>query len=457
VLTVTALTDGEYLLSSVALGIDEYYAGVGEAPGVWSGAWSSELGVEGMVEADQLRALIDGVHPGTGEPVLVGLRDRSVKAFDLTVSAPKSVSLLWALGSEAVADTVMAAHREAVEAALGFLEARAATARMQVDGVRRHVPTHGWAVAGFVHRTSREGDPQLHTHCLIPNVVCREPDGRYVALAARPAKDHCLTPALLAGRWHAEAAAVGLDVGRALDRVVCWRDPSLPALGYDAIVDALVDEETGLCAHIPRFDEPDVIEHVAALSAGRLTVDEIRDVTTRFLDSDLVVRLVPSRAASGWEPARWSTTIHRALEDDTLALLDVLQDRPGWPITATNPTVGLGADQQHAVSVWCGEGGGVRAVLAPAGYGKTAMVHAAACAAVVDGRPVVAVATTAKAVAELTDAGLPAVTVARFRLDIEERPLAPGTVVVLDEVSQSSTRNVHTILGAVAACPGGQL
>ena len=128
-LTVTALTDGEYVLSSVALGIDEYYAGVGEAPGVWSGAWSPELGVEGMVEADQLRALIDGTDPMTDQPLLVGLRERSVKAFDLTFSAAKSVSLLWALGSEPVADTVMAAHRVVVAAALGFLEEQAATAR----------------------------------------------------------------------------------------------------------------------------------------------------------------------------------------------------------------------------------------------------------------------------------------------------------------------------------------
>jgi hypothetical protein len=85
------------------------------------------------------------------------------------------------------------------------------------------------------------------------------------------------------------------------------------------------------------------------------------------------------------------------------------------------------------------------------------MVHAAAQAAVTDGRPVVAVATTAKAVAELTDAGLPARTVARFRVDLQERPLGPGTVVVLDEASQSSTRDVHTILSAVVACAGGQL
>jgi conjugative relaxase-like TrwC/TraI family protein len=549
VLTVTALTDGEYVLSSVALGIDEYYAGVGEAPGVWSGAWSRELGVEGMVEAVQLRALIDGTHPVLGLPLLAGLRERSVKAFDLTFSAPKSVSLLWALGTEPVADVVMAAHREAVTAAVGFLEEHAATARLQVDGVRRHVPTHGWAVAGFVHRTSREGDPQLHTHCLVPNVVQRDADGRCVALAARPlfvwaraagsvyqaelqrslsvrlgvewgpdrsntrdlleftpaqlrafskrsveieaeleargvryeapalrmraddeaslatrpAKDHSLTPSLLTDRWHTEAGAVHLAIGPALDQAACWRDPTLPPLSYDDVVCSLVDEETGVCAHAPRFAEPDVVEHVAAVSAGRLTVDEIRDAVTRFLESDLVVRLVPARSASGWEPARWSTTAHRALEDETLDLLDALQARPGSAIPAEVLAAslaaadGLGVDQRRAVSVLCGAGGAVRAVLAPAGHGKTAMVHAAARAAVADGRPVIAVATTAKAVAELNEAGLPASTIARLRLDLDRNPLAAGTVVVLDEISQTSTRDAHTVLSAVAACLGGEL
>ena len=46
-LTVTALTNAEYLISSVALSIDEYYAGVGESPGVWAGRWAEELGAVG--------------------------------------------------------------------------------------------------------------------------------------------------------------------------------------------------------------------------------------------------------------------------------------------------------------------------------------------------------------------------------------------------------------------------
>jgi conjugative relaxase-like TrwC/TraI family protein len=153
---------------------------------VWAGRWSNKLSLSGIVEAAHLRALVEGHHPVSGEDLLAGSRSRSVRAFDLTFSAPKSMSLLWAFASEPIAEQVAAAHRDAVEAALGFLEERAAVARVQSQGVRRRVATEGWVVAGFVHRTSREGDPQLHSHCLVPNLVRRSGDDRYVAFDAGP-------------------------------------------------------------------------------------------------------------------------------------------------------------------------------------------------------------------------------------------------------------------------------
>ena len=73
VLTVTGLTNGEYLISSVALSIDEYYAGVGESPGVWAGRWAERLGLSGVVEADELRALVEG---GTRPPGRICWRGR---------------------------------------------------------------------------------------------------------------------------------------------------------------------------------------------------------------------------------------------------------------------------------------------------------------------------------------------------------------------------------------------
>jgi conjugative relaxase-like TrwC/TraI family protein len=184
-LRLTALGNAEYPLSAVAAVIDDYYLGLGEAPGVWLGRWSAELGLEGVVDAASLRALVQGQDPRSWAEWLAGHRDRKVAVWDATVSSPKSVSLLWAFGSSEVAATVMHAHVDAVGVAMRFLEERAAFARRQEAGVRVRVGTGGFAVASFVHRTSREGDPQIHSHCLIPNVVRRD-DGAYVAFDASP-------------------------------------------------------------------------------------------------------------------------------------------------------------------------------------------------------------------------------------------------------------------------------
>ena len=76
------------------------------------------------------------------------------------------------------------AHVEAVAVALDFLERRAGATRQQVNGQRERIPT-GLAAATFVHRTSREGDPQLHTHCVVANLG-RRTDGSYAALDGHP-------------------------------------------------------------------------------------------------------------------------------------------------------------------------------------------------------------------------------------------------------------------------------
>ena len=144
------------------------------------------------------------------------------------------------------------------------------------------------------------------------------------------------------------------------------------------------------------------------------------------------MRLTPDPEKGRRRPAQWSTAAHRAMEDRTLALIGALAGRqvPGIEGAVLEAALaaapGLGEDQAAAVKVLAGEGGGLRAVLAPAGYGKTTMLHAAAQAAAADGRPVVAVATTAKAVAELAGAGLDARTIARLRLDLAIGPLARG-------------------------------
>jgi conjugative relaxase-like TrwC/TraI family protein len=107
-----------------------------------------------------------------------------VAAFDLTFSAPKSVSLVWAFAGPEVSAVASIAHVEAVAVVLDFMERRAGATRQMVDGERRRIPT-GIAAATFVHRTSREGDPQLHTHAVVANLG-RRSDGSYAALDATP-------------------------------------------------------------------------------------------------------------------------------------------------------------------------------------------------------------------------------------------------------------------------------
>ena len=182
-----------------------------------------------------------------------------------------------------------------------------------------------------------------------------------------------------------------------------------------------------------------------------------------FLSSSEVVRLTPGTEEGRRRQAEWSTAAHRGLEDRVLALIDALASRDG-PVVgdATLEAVlsaepALGEDQVAAVRTLAGPGGAVRAVLSPAGFGKTTMLHTAARAAAAEGRAVVAVATTAKAVAELAGAGLDARTIARLQLELKDKPLAPGTVVVLDELSQTPTPEAEVVLAAVAACPGGSL
>ena len=160
----------------------------------------------------------------------------------------------------------------------------------------------------------------------------------------------------------------------------------------------------GLCAHSARFTHADVVEHICALSGGRLDLEEITALADRFLASDLAVRLTPDDQPGRRKAPQWSTAAHRATEDRTLALADSLAARTVPAISASAVAEalrlepGLGRDQVAAVMVLTDEGAGMRCVLAPAGYGKTTMLHTAAQAATVEGRPVVAVATTAKAV-----------------------------------------------------------
>ena len=138
--------------------------------------------------------MLTGRNPVDGEPLL-GMNGvpakGAVPGFDLTFSAPKSVSLLWGLGGPVAAAEVSAAHREAVDAALDYMQREACWTRRGAGG-SEFVQGNGYLAAGYVHRSSRNGDPQLHTHVLIANAT-KGPDGRWTRLYHPAIYDHAKT------------------------------------------------------------------------------------------------------------------------------------------------------------------------------------------------------------------------------------------------------------------------
>ncbi len=182
-----------YYLGKVAEGAEDYYSGEGEEAGEWIGDAAAQLGLDGEVGEDQLVAMLTGRNPATGEPLLgtSGVpASGSVPGFDLTFSAPKSVSLLWGLGGTDIAVEVKAAHREAVQAALSYMQREACWTRRGAGG-SEFVKGNGYLAAAYVHRSSRNGDPQLHTHVLVANAT--KADGRWTRLYHPAIYDHATT------------------------------------------------------------------------------------------------------------------------------------------------------------------------------------------------------------------------------------------------------------------------
>jgi conjugative relaxase-like TrwC/TraI family protein len=164
---------------------DDYYSRDGEPPGRWAGRGAERLSLVGPVTHAEFDTALQGVDPKTGERLAqVGGRGREHSAgWDMTFSAPKSVSVLWALSDGHNREGIEQAHRSAVLAATAHLEATAGWARRGRGGATRE-RTAGLLMAQFDHHTSRESDPQLHTHAFIFNLAPRH-DGSWGAIVSR--------------------------------------------------------------------------------------------------------------------------------------------------------------------------------------------------------------------------------------------------------------------------------
>ncbi len=196
---------------------EDYYLRGGTAVGHWHGSGAAELGVSGTVSAEGLVRLFDGQHPKTGEQLGRQLRKDGVAAWDLTFSADKSVSLLWAFGDDEVRRHVVEAFEGATAEALAYLESVASSTRgaarvpvvdragkpvLDDEGNPWHrvetwpIRTTGYVSAWFTEFQSRADDPQLHTHVVVGNRV-QGVDGVWRAIDGRLLYRHQLAAGYL--------------------------------------------------------------------------------------------------------------------------------------------------------------------------------------------------------------------------------------------------------------------
>ena len=466
-----------YYLEEVLDGAEDYYVHVGEAPGRWLGRGAAGLGLEGRVGTGDLRAVLAGRRPDTDEPLRATRASRP--GMDLTLSAPKSISMVWGLGDEAMAESVVACHDRAVDDAIEYLERHACRVRRGHWGAEV-CEADGFVGAAFRHRTSRAGDPALHTHVLIANMA-EGPDGRWTALDNRELYRHGRTAGFVyqavlryelarstgllfeeVAQGHADVAGVPPALRREFSHrrqeivAAMERQGAVSAKGAQA---ATLDTRLTKGEHVSEpelrgrwaarahefgfdVDELPRLLRTPVLDVGEADLAELlTESHATFVRRDLV-RALAQEATQGASldelergadamvvgphavavaDGRWTTPEMLALERRTVELAAAPAPPAGIVAgsaaeRALDARPSLGTDQRHVVQAIVTSGRPLDIVIGPAGTGKTFSLDAAREAWESSGYRVLGTSLAARAAAELQHgAGITSQTIDRLR------------------------------------------
>lgn len=300
------------------LGISEYYRdkdGRERSSSEWFGHGAEKLGLTGTVDSEMLLRLCEGYAPDGSklrqtagkQATWVAARDREGNprldaagkpmgaykteriGFDCTFSAPKSLSILYAMGASsdnvadrAMADKLLSVHQNAVRVGMSMLEKHGAQTRRGHAGKDVHA-AEGLIVSMHTHFAAREHDKlpngevgdsineQLHTHCLVQNAVLAE--GRFSALEA----DEMYAMHRAVGQLYRNELAVGLRklgytvvADRQLDRDGHEHKGLIKVAG---VPDTLIQERSGrrkqILEYMKQHPEADAQEATLATRASK--------------------------------------------------------------------------------------------------------------------------------------------------------------------------------------------
>jgi conjugative relaxase-like TrwC/TraI family protein len=188
VLTIKAMSGGE-TYAARHLSSNDYFSEEERVVGQWMGRGAQLLGLEGQVQIEDFEAIRRGLHPSTGEDLrprqsadrftAEGKRTGTARnLYDFTVSAPKSLSI-----QSLVDPRLVEAHTHAVQETAREME-RLAASRIRRRGANDNRFTGNLVIAAYQHDTSRQLDPQLHTHLVAGNLTFDGDEGRWKALQA---------------------------------------------------------------------------------------------------------------------------------------------------------------------------------------------------------------------------------------------------------------------------------
>jgi conjugative relaxase-like TrwC/TraI family protein len=202
----------------------EYYAGSSEPVGQWyAPAGDFDVVDHSQVDRETFERLYHAIDKD-GQSLVDKVRRHRERtpAFDITLSAPRSVSLAWSFASYDTKLLIERAQQRAARATLRVLEREAAWARRGRDGV--FIEKVVLTAATFQHGESREsehadgrffGDPNLHTHCVVLNIATRKSDFTVGGLHSKLIRDYKMAAG---ATYHAALAHELQTIGFAIDR-----------------------------------------------------------------------------------------------------------------------------------------------------------------------------------------------------------------------------------------------
>lgn len=378
-LSIGAMAAGQesYYLT---LAREDYYLEGGEPPGRWLGSGAKRLGLDGTVSRHELEELFKGKSPDDSSPLVQLQRGRTHQpGWDLTFSAPKSVSVLWSQADYELRQALQDAHFKAVQFSVDYLEQNAAFTRRGHGGVDRE--RCGLVVATFEHGTSRAQDPQLHTHALVMNVAARS-DGTFGTLSSHDLYlNKMLAGVLYRTQLAHECSRLGFELGRGehsfelacvpaklSEHFSTRRQQILDTLAREGLSGPVasslaalstrevkghvareelmgfwkaVGEEHGfstkevLAALAPRFAKTEAEQFMRLRLATGKAIDTLSDKNGNFTESQLLRKVAAAVEHEGIDGKQVSQYVRSIVRDQ----LEVVQEGPDSPRFATKELV----------------------------------------------------------------------------------------------------------------------